>query len=134
MDNNASSDQNPQMVPATVETTTDQTSTPPKESSFNFDEVNIMAALSYIGPLVLIPFLIKRDDHFVMFHIKQGLVVLILGLLIYVSRHFLFFLWPIFSIINLALLCFAIIGIVYALQHKEKELPFIGKFAVHLKL
>ncbi len=103
-------------------------------STFNFDEISLMAALSYIGPLVLIPFLTNREKSFVMFHIKQGLVLLILGLLIYVTSGFLFFLWPILMIINVGLLCLSIIGVINALQNKEKELPFVGGFASYIKL
>lgn len=104
------------------------------KSSFDFNETNVMAALSYIGPLVLIPFLTKREDSFVMFHIKQGLVLLILGLLIHVACVVLFFLIPIFMLLGVGLFILAIVGVLNALRHKEAELPLIGKYAEKIKI
>lgn len=104
------------------------------KSSFDFSEVNIMAALSYVGPLVIIPFLTHREDSFVLFHIKQGLLLLIIGLIVHVSMFFLFFLIPFFMLINLGLFVLAIVGIINALRHKEETLPIVGKFASHIKL
>lgn len=40
----------------------------------------IMAALSYMGVLVFVPLVMSRDDEFVYFHAKQGLVLWIWGL------------------------------------------------------
>ena len=38
-------------------------------------------------------------------------------------------LWFILQLVNLAVLVFAIIGIMNAVNGKEKELPIIGKFS-----
>ena len=105
-----------------------------KKGAFTFDELSVMAALSYLGPLVIIPFLTHKENSFVMFHIKQGLVLVVLSILIYVAGSLLFFLWPLIGIINLGLLCLSIIGIIRALQKEEKELPIVGKYAYHIKL
>ena len=105
-----------------------------KKGAFTFDELSVMAALSYLGPLVIIPFLTHKENSFVIFHIKQGLVLVILSILIYVAGGLLFFLWPLIGIINLGLLCLSIIGIIRALQKEEKELPIVGKYAYHIKL
>lgn len=104
------------------------------KSSFDFSEINIMAALSYVGPLVIIPFLTHRENPYVLFHIKQGLVLLAIGLIVHVSTFILFFLLPFIMLINLGLFILSIIGIINALQHKEKEVPITGKFTSHIKL
>ncbi|HMO77642.1 MAG TPA: hypothetical protein PKA42_00605 [Candidatus Paceibacterota bacterium] len=103
-------------------------------SSIDFSENNVMAALSYVGPLVIIPFLTSRDNSFVMFHIKQGLVLLVLALILQFSSFFLFFLFPLIMLAFLGLFVLSIIGILNALKHKEVELPIVGKFAGKIKI
>ncbi len=86
-----------------------------------------MAALSYLGILVLIPLLSgAKNDPFVKFHIKQGLVLLIC----WVVGSFLIWI-PIIGqlFVGLPLLILFIIGLVNALSGKESELPVVGKFA-----
>lgn len=89
----------------------------------------LMAILAYVGPLVLLSYLTAKDDMFVKYHIKQGLVLIVLEVALWFVGRMLYFIWPIISLLNLALLVFAIIGIVNAVQGKEKELPLVGKFA-----
>lgn len=103
-------------------------------STFDFSQKNLIAAASYFGPLVVIPFLTNKEDPFTKFHIKQGLVLLIVYLILYVFGGFMYFLWPIISLINFGLLVLSIIGIVNTLQRKEKELPLLGQFASHIKI
>ena len=134
MDDNQPTNTTTDTTASTTPVTPVTTSQAEKKSSFTFDEVSVMAALSYVGPLVIIPFLTHKENSFVMFHIKQGLVLLVLSILIYVAGGLLFFLWPLIGIINLGLLCLSIIGIVRALQKKEEELPIVGKYAHHIKL
>ncbi len=109
------------------------TSTEPT-SSFEFNEVTVMAALSYFGPLVIIPFLTKKDNPFVLFHIKQGLVLLVPYLALWVIGGFMFMLAPVLSIIELALVILSIFGIVNALQKKEKGLPIVGKYSSYFNI
>lgn len=91
----------------------------------------LMGVLSYIGILVIIPYLTSKHDPFVFFHIKQGLVLVVIELAVYVLGTLMWDLYPLLSIINLAMLILSIIGIVNVLQGKEKELPLIGQFARH---
>lgn len=89
----------------------------------------LMGVLSYIGPLVIIPFLTSKDQPFVKFHIKQGLVVFSIEVIVYVLGMFVWGLWPLLSLINLATLVLSIIGIVNVVEKKEKELPLVGSFS-----
>lgn len=100
-------------------------------SSLVINEDTIMASLAYLGPLVLIPFLAKKDNAFVKFHVKQGLVLLVPELILYVisSSMMVWSLLPLLNIINLGFLALSIFGIVYALQKQERQLPLIGHFA-----
>ncbi|MEK7613820.1 MAG: hypothetical protein AAB439_03055 [Patescibacteria group bacterium] len=93
----------------------------------------LMAILSYISVLVIIPFLTAKDDAFVAFHIKQGLVLLVIAIAAWVVASMLWILWPIAQVVNFAALVLAIIGIVNAAQGKEKELPLVGSYAKYFK-
>ena len=89
----------------------------------------LMGVLAYLGPLVIVSYAMAKDDPFVKFHIKQGLVLLVIeiiaGLLASVMWQFFFIL----QLINLGTLILAIIGILNVTQGTEKELPVVGQFA-----
>ncbi|QQR82742.1 hypothetical protein IPJ70_01370 [Candidatus Campbellbacteria bacterium] len=89
----------------------------------------LMGILSYLGPLVLVPFFTNKEQPFVKFHIKQGLVVFSIELIAYVLGMFMWQLWVIRNLVNLATLILSIIGIVNVVEKKEKELPLVGSFS-----
>ncbi len=78
---------------------------------------NLMAALSYVWLLSLVMLIIKRDDAFIHFHAKQGVVLLIISI---------FWFIPIIGQLA-AILAFAgmVIGFVNAWQGKEYQLPLV---------
>jgi uncharacterized membrane protein len=88
----------------------------------------LMAALAYVGPLIIVSYIVAKDDPFVKFHIKQGLILFVLSIAIWIVGMMMYMLWPIIQVVNLAILIFAIIGIVNAVQGNEKQLPLIGQF------
>ncbi|MCB9811193.1 MAG: hypothetical protein H6779_03405 [Candidatus Nomurabacteria bacterium] len=117
----------------TSNTTNTAERTTSNESSYVLNHTTMMASLSYLGPLVLIPLLTNRDNPFVLFHIKQGLIIIAIGLI----AHFFFmimWLYPILTLIDIVLFIFSVIGILNSLQKKEAPLPFIGQLATHIKL
>ncbi len=90
---------------------------------------NMIAILSYLGILVIIPLLVAKNDEFVKYHVKQGLVLLITFIAIsfvawipILGWLFGFFAW-------LTCLVLMIIGIINVLGGKKKQLPIIGKYA-----
>ncbi len=138
MDNNPTENQStPNTTPVTtpVPVAAPVAAESPKGSeAFEFNKTTILASLSYVGPLVVVPYLTEKENPFIMFHIKQGLVVLILDIALWVAGMFFSFMWPLLQVVNFGLLVLSIIGIVYALQKKEKELPLVGSFSSHIKL
>ena len=98
--------------------------TPEPPPPFSGSQNTGMALISYLGILVLIPLLAAKDDPFVKFHIKQGLVLLAIEIISFVFL-FLPFLFP---IIYLGVLILSIIGIVNAVNGQMKELPVVGSF------
>lgn len=93
-----------------------------------------MGVLSYLGPLVIIPLVTTKDDPFVKFHIKQGLVLLVIEVIVYAISTALWQFWGIYRLIHLVLVIFSIIGIINVIQGKEKELPLLGSFAHSFKI
>ena len=110
----------------------------PQRGGASGNNNTVMAVLAYLGILIIIPFLTNaKNDPFVKFHLKQGLVLLITWVVIWVLGSFLGggysysfgLMGLIMNLLNLGLLVLMILGIINAVQKKEKELPLIGKFA-----
>ncbi|MGB3057002.1 MAG: hypothetical protein WBC16_02455 [Candidatus Omnitrophota bacterium] len=95
----------------------------------NKQERNLYAVLSYLWVLCLIPILLKKDDEFIIFHAKQGLVLFITE--------------AAFSIIGIIpllgglvaklgiFICgiLSLIGIVQVLMGNKWKIPVIGDWA-----
>ena len=107
------------------------------DSTAEYDQADInsnkvMAILSYIGILVLIPIFAAKNSKFARFHANQGLVLFIVAILVSIvgrildKIHLGFIGW----ILDVLVFAFAIIGIINAAQGKAKELPFIGKYKI----
>lgn len=105
--------------------------------SNDIQQNKIMAVLSYISWLVLIPLIFANKSRFARFHVNQGLVLAVVEVVsIFLLRllgHLPLIGW-IFSIVaslmGLVCLIFAIIGIINAASGKAKELPIIGFFKI----
>ncbi len=88
-----------------------------------------MGVLAYLGILIIIPFLMAKDDVFVKFHIKQGLVLVLIEVVVWALGMFVWHVWMLFGLVRLAILVLAVIGIVNVVQGKQKELPLVGSLA-----
>ena len=98
------------------------------------DNSTLMSVLAYIGILVLIPLLVSKDNETVKFHIKQGLVLLVIEAGVWVLGMMMWSLYPLLGIIKIATLVLSIIGIVNVVQKKQAELPVVGQFAKHFTI
>ena len=95
---------------------------------------NILAIISYIGILCLIPILMKDKDGFVKFHAKQGLVLFIAEIITWIIFAALpYQLWFLYNLLALLWVILSIIGIINAVKGEQKSLPIIGKFAEKFK-
>ena len=90
-----------------------------------------MAVIAYI--LFFVPLLTgdAKKDSFVKYHVKQGLVLFLLAVLIQVVGMIIpFYFWyTINQLLGLCVLVLLILGIVNVVNGKEVPLPVIGKFA-----
>lgn len=91
----------------------------------------LMGILSYLGILVVIPLMMAKDDSFVKFHAKQGLVLAIIGVATWFVGMYMWSLWAILNLVNLAVIILSIIGIVNVVNGKENEIPVVGSLAKH---
>lgn len=87
----------------------------------------IMAFLAYI--IFFLPLLTtSKNDPFVKYHVKQGLVLFIAEFVVWILGFI-----PVIGLLSfilfICLFILWIIGILNALNGKQKPLPFIGQFA-----
>ena len=105
-----------------------------EDSEKKSEGINAIAILSYLGILVLVPLLVAKDDEFAQYHAKQGLVLLIAGVIGMFVGAVPIIGWILIPFISLACLVLAILGIVNVLKGKKKELPVIGKYGKQFKI
>lgn len=105
-----------------------QDSGAPKKDESLANSKKLFAVVAYI--LFFVPLLTEfKDDPYVKFHTKQGLVLFIsyvAGFIVGIIPVIGWILAPIIVIMNLVLL---IIGIFNAFGNNQKQLPIIGKYA-----
>jgi fumarate reductase subunit D len=92
----------------------------------NLDESRVYAALSYLLILVLVPWLMRRGDPFVNWHVRQGLVVFIAIIAAVIAAA-----WvpTIGGIVVLLLFIGDIVALVMALQGRRWRIPVLGLLA-----
>lgn len=92
-------------------------------------EQKLFGALSYLGILVLIPLLLKKDDSFIQWHAKQGLVVLISYVIAWVIMLIPILGWIVGPLLSLLLFILAVIALINALLGNQWQIPVLGQYA-----
>ncbi|MBF0483268.1 MAG: hypothetical protein HQL25_01040 [Candidatus Omnitrophica bacterium] len=87
----------------------------------------VMAVLSYLTILCIIPLLFQKDNGFVLYHGKQGLVIFVAEVAIFIL-HILLGVW-ILKIGMFLMLLFSFVGIIAVLQGRHIHLPVISEIA-----
>lgn len=105
----------------------------------NFDPKDVadnklMAAISYLGILCLIPLLAKKDSKFAQEHGKQGLVLLITWIVVWVVGIVPVIGWIAGFLASIFLLIVNIIAFVKALMGEFWEIPLIGPYRKQVNL
>ena len=111
------------------------------KKTLNSEEM-MTAILSYLGILVLIPLLVvKKKDEFIKFHLRQGIVLLIVEVIFVIVAQilgFMFFLgwiiWPLVSLCWIAILIVSIIAILKAIQGEMWKIPVISNYTNMIKI
>lgn len=98
------------------------------------DQSLFMGILCYLGVLIIIPLLTSKNNSFVKFHLKQGLVLVICEAVLWIATRMFWPLIPLISVLQLVVFVLAVIGIINVVQKKHKDLPLVGKFAKTIKI
>ncbi len=97
------------------------------------EQIKIMALISYIGILCLVPILTKEKDEFVLFHAKQGLILFICEAGTWMILAVIPFFFFMISLVGIVWLVLSLIGMVNVTKNLKQELPVIGQFADKFK-
>ena len=93
----------------------------------------VMAALSYIGILFLVPLLVKKDSKFAQEHAKQGLTICVAYVILMVVGIVPILGWLVAFFGSIALLVLDVVALIKCLSGEFWELPVIGKYRKEFK-
>jgi uncharacterized membrane protein len=98
------------------------------------EEGKIFAFLGYWWILFLVPLLAKKDNKFALFHGKQGMILFVYWIAIWILS-FIPFIGVIIGFLGWILgLILAIIGMVKSLQGQYWKMPVLGDIAEKIKI
>ena len=89
----------------------------------------LLAALSYLGILVFVPLVVNKDDEYVLFHSRQGLVLWVWSVLALLTLHL-----PVvgewfFGFSSMAILVLSVAGLASVAFRRAWRLPLISSLA-----
>ncbi len=85
-----------------------------------------LAWLSYFGLLLIIPAVIQRNNPYTVYHVKQGMGLLIVNVIVAFLCLFIVKSPIVCQSISFVILVINVIGILNAISGKAKPLPLIG--------
>ena len=111
-----------------------QATEPEKEVKVTFTDEEVsdgkgIAWLSYLGILLLIPLLTKKENKFAMAHVRQGLIMLIFFIVISIIFACPVVGWVVGTLAWLAALICDLIALINAITGKYWRIPVLGKLA-----
>lgn len=104
-----------------MDTPTSKPATEPGQDS------KILAAVAYLWFLSIVMLVLKRQDAFVQFHARQGLLLLIISIAGWIIP-------PLAWLVQIIVFVAIVYGFMQAVNGKYWTLPYIGKWAEKIKL
>jgi uncharacterized membrane protein len=104
---------------------------PDDKKVVDIEEKNILAALCYVGVLVFVPLLVRKNDPYVNWHIKQGLVVLVV---IFVALFVSTWAERAGNLLFVIIMIVDIVALIQALLGRKWKIPLIGDVANRFKV
>ena len=105
-----------------------------EKSKTDVEEGKFWAVISYLWILFIFTILLKKDNEYAMYHAKQGLILFICSLIVFILSKI-----PLAGIVigilgGIAIFILFIIGLYNAVTGKKEPLPVIGKYGegIHL--
>ena len=109
-----------------------------KDDSQEFSEQEkkdgkVLAILAYIIPLI--PFLVEKNNKYVVYHAKQGMNLLIISIIASIVLSIISAMFPVIGglltfIIDLGIFALCVLGIIDVCNGRAKELPIINKMKI----
>lgn len=97
-------------------------------------EGKIFALIGYLWILCLVPLLLKKENKFALFHAKQGLVLFICEIAVWIIGIIPFLGWAICIAGSVACGVVSIIGMVQALMGNYWKIPVLGDYAEKINI
>ena len=104
---------------------------PPLNEDQQITEGKIFAVLSYLSILCIIPLALKKENPFVLDHGKQGLVIFVAQVAVFIIT--IIFPW-IFKLGMFVLGILSLVGIIEVLRGRYVKFPIISKIADQIVL
>ena len=92
----------------------------------------MMASMSYLGVLVFVPLAMNRDDEYVYFHARQGLIIWIAGILAIFMLYLPGLGKLLFSFLAMMVVIFSLLGLISVLLRKAWKLPIVYGLSTRL--
>ena len=89
------------------------------------EDQKLLAALSYLCIVSIVMYVLKKDNEYIKFHAKQGIVIFALSLISVIPVVG----WFLAPFISIAALILIIIGAIKAYQGEKYKLPVISSLA-----
>lgn len=100
-----------------------------KSGGNDVEDNKVIAALSYIFILCLVPLFLKRNSVFAQFHAKQGLTITVAWFVFWVIGIIPVLGWLISFLGSMLLLVVSIIGIIKTLNGEKWQIPYIYEWS-----
>lgn len=112
--------------------------TNPAPSGGDVDQNKVYAIIGYIGILFLIPMLAAPKSDFAQYHARQGMVLFIAEVILWVAAWIVMLITfgfgaVLMPIVSIVAIIWSILGIVNAANGVKKPLPLIGQWAIKKK-
>lgn len=98
------------------------------------DEKRIISAISYIPFLFIIPLVFVKEDSFVHSHAKQGFVLFIFEVILWVLGKIPLIGWLFKYVIGIVIFLVALYAFIEALLGKFWKIPIIGDISEEIKI
>ncbi len=93
----------------------------------------LLSAIGYLGVLCIVPLILKRKSAYAQHHGKQGLVILIAWLILWVGNIIPILGQIVWVLGSFALLILVILGVINAFNGRMWKMPYLGSFAKKFK-
>ncbi len=100
----------------------------------DIEENKLVAAIGYLGILCLVPLTLKKDSPYAKHHGKQGLVLTIAWVLLWIGNIIPVLGQIVWFVGSIVLLILVVMGMMKAMAGELWVMPYLGKYASQIKL